>query len=73
MILIGIVFLIYVITIVSNVIRTNRLRKRIKPGDSCSVYRGEVRTRALVTGVSEEIEVMIFGRIWLYPRNRIYA
>ncbi|MBM3435036.1 MAG: hypothetical protein FJY07_02335 [Bacteroidetes bacterium] len=73
MIGIAIVLFIYLATILTNVVRTNRLRKRLKPGDSCSVYHGEVRIRAFVLGVSKEIEVKVFNRVMLFPRNLIYA
>jgi hypothetical protein len=42
-------------------------------GDICSVYLGEIRFRAFVLSVSNEIEVKVLNKIVLIPRRLIYA
>jgi hypothetical protein len=73
LIIIAILLFIYIVTIFIRVIRTNWLRKHLKPGDSCMVYQGEIRIKAFVLSVSNEIEVKVLNRVMLFPRKLIYA
>jgi hypothetical protein len=70
---IAILLLIYLITITANMIRTNRMRRKLKPGDECFIYYGELKTKVYVLGISKEIEVKIFNEIINLPRKLIYA
>lgn len=37
------------------------------------VYQGEIRIKAFVLSVSNEIELKVLNRVMLFPRKLIYA
>ena len=73
LITIGILLIIYTATIVTNAGRTANIRKKIKVGDICSVYLGEIKFKAFVLSVSNQIEVQVLNRVMRFPRRLIYA
>jgi len=70
---IAILLIIYTATIITNIGRTANIRKKIKVGDICSVYLGEIKFKAFVLSVSNEIEVQVLNRVMQFPRRLIYA
>jgi hypothetical protein len=72
-ILISILLLIYSATIIFNVARTIHLRKKIRVGDICCVYFGEIKFQVLVLSVSDVIEIQLFNKAMQIPRELIYS
>lgn len=62
----------YLITILVNTLRTHLKRKRIRVGDTCSIYLGENKFRVFVLGIDNEIAVSVFNCIIKIPRELIY-
>jgi hypothetical protein len=72
-ILISILLVIYSATIIFNVVRTIHCRKKIRVGDICRVYFGEIKFKALVLSVSDVIEIQVLNTVMQIPRELIYA
>ena len=70
--LIPIVFSYYLLTILFNALRTHNKRKKIRVGDTCSIYLGENKFKAFVMGIGDEIEVSVLNNIFRIPRESIY-
>jgi len=62
----------YLVTILVNMLRTRFKRKRIRVGDTCSIYLGENKFKAFVMEISNEIEVSVLNNIVKVPRELIY-
>jgi hypothetical protein len=73
LILILILLVIYSATIIFNVARTIHFRRKIRVGDICRVYFGEIKFQALVLNVSDDIEIKVLNRVMLIPRELIYS
>jgi hypothetical protein len=68
-----IVLSIYIVTIIYRIAQTTYKRKKLKVGDICSFYIGEIRFKAFVLSVSNEIEVKVLNRVIQIPRKLIFA
>ena len=62
----------YFLTILVNTLRTHIKRKRIRVGDNCRIYFGEIKFKAFVMGIDNEIEVSVLNNILKIPRHLIY-
>ena len=73
--IISITILVFIYSgyILLNIWRTEQKRKKLKAGDICQVYIGEIKISGYVLKVNSIIDVWALNKVMKFPRKQIYA